>query len=116
MKHTIICMHIYIYYLPLNINNYVIEIIYLQSNYKFKKPLKKTLKKPFKINNFLAYFFRVFFLKPRPRIRNIHKHKVSNIFMFLLALSVAAERGQIFKVKFIEFIYNFYKQIIDYIY
>jgi hypothetical protein len=104
----------------LSLNNNIIEIIYLQVNYNVKKLInnsrKKIFKNLYKINTFLAYFFRIFFLKPRPRIRNIHKHKVSNIFIFLLALNVAAERGQIFKVKFIEFIYNFYKQIIDYIY
>lgn len=108
--------YIYIYYLPLNINNYVIEIIYLQSNYKFKKPLKKTLKKPFKINNFLAYFFRVFFSKPRPRIRNIYQYKLPNIFIFIWALNTVKDRGLLFKVKFVEFIYNFYKQLIEYIY
>ena len=105
-------MHIYIYYLPLNINNYIIEIIYLQSNYKFKKPFKK----PFKINIFLAYFFRVFFSKPRPRIRNIYQHKLPNTFIFIWALNTVKERGLLFKVKFVEFIYNFYKQLIEYIY
>lgn len=107
----------YTYYLP---SHNTIEIIYLQITYTFKKPFKNLLKKPFKkkfkINTFLAYFFRIFFTKPRPRVRNLYKYKLPNLLIFVWALNVAKERGLLFKSKFIEFLFNFYKQLIDYVY
>ena len=99
-----------------NNNFYIIDIIYLQYYNKHKKNNKINVFLPLKINVFLAYFFQMFFSKPRPRIKNLYKYKIPNTFMFLWALNVAKDRVELFKVRFIEFIYNFYKQIVEYIY